>query len=309
MGLGDAGLDLVLHVPRLPRHDEKILASRIERLSGGVVANVMCALTRLGTHSRLLACVGDDEAGRFVMERLRGFGVDVTRVAVKAGEDTCFSVGLLDASGEKALVLVATSAMFPSPDDLAADAFYEADLLHTTGLRIDTTLKAVALAKRNGMPVSLDLEPSTLQQGWDGVRQILADTQIVFLNQHSIDDACPGEPDPGAAAATFLGYGPKIVVLTRGSKGSIVRGAGMDIRTPGFSVPVADTTGAGDCFNASFLHGYLQGWPVERTALFANAAAALSIAAVGAQTALPTVEQVEAFLARSPRGSGSPREG
>ena len=249
VGLGDAGLDLVLHVPRLPRHDEKILASRIERLSGGVVANVMCALTRLGTHSRLLACVGDDEAGRFVMERLRGFGVDVTRVAVKAGEDTCFSVGLLDASGEKALVLVATSAMFPSPDDLADDAFFEADLLHTTGLRIDTTLKAVALAKRNGMPVSLDLEPSTLQQGWDGVRQILADTHILFLNQHSIDEVCPGEPDPGGGATdSGRGGGSEhlllcerrggfdgcvYVVFTRVGRGAgarCVRGYGLDAR-------------------------------------------------------------------------------
>ncbi len=295
LGLGDAGLDIVLHVSRLPRHDEKILASRIERYAGGVVANVMCAFSRLGGSSGIIACIGDDDAGRFVTARLGQCQVDVSRVIVKPGEETSFTVGLLDASGEKALVLCGTSTSFPAPDDLTEDTFSGADLLHTTGLRIDTTLNAMELTKRQGARVSLDLEPSTLQQGWDGVRQLLAFT-VLFLNQHAVDELAADEPDAEVVVSKFFDYGPKLVVLTRGKEGSVVIGSGPTIRTPAFSVPVRDTTGAGDCFNAWFLHGYLQGWPLERTAMYANAAAALSVTAVGAQSALPTRQQVDAFV-------------
>ncbi len=87
-----------------------------------------------------------------------------------------------------------------------------------------------------------------------------------------------------------------MIIFTRGSEGSIVLKKDIDLRTPAFVVPVKDTTGAGDCFNAAFIHGLLQGWPLESVAIFANAEAAISITEIGAQTAQPTYENVIEFL-------------
>lgn len=296
LGLGDAGLDLVLRVPRLPRHDEKILAASVDRYPGGVVANVLCALSRLGTRSGFVGCLGDDEFGTLVRGSLSDAGVDLSRLLVKKGERTYFSVSLLDDTGEKALVIAPTSTIFPGPEDVLDETVKGADLLHTTALRIDTTLKAIALARRHGLEVSVDLEPSTLQQGREGVWQVLAATQLLFVNRHAVRMIFPSNIGARHAGLELLKHGPTTVVLTLGDEGSLVVTNRHTVHTPAFPVPVRDTTGAGDCFNAAFIHGYLRAWPIEQTALFATAAAALSIMAVGAQTGQPGPDEVSAFL-------------
>ena len=296
LGLGDAGVDIIIHIPRLPHHDEKILATRFERHSGGVIANFLCALSRLGTTSAFVGCLGNDEFGAIVRKGLDEFQVDVSSLIVKDGEETYFSLSMLDATGEKALVIAPTATMFPTPEDLTDDTFRGADLIHTTGLRADTTLKGIALAQRHGLKVSLDLEPSSLRLGGDYVRKVLASSDLLFVNGHAIREMFPGESDLTRAGLELLRQGPQMVIITSGSDGSLVVTRTETIKTPAFQVDVKDTTGAGDCFNAAFVHGHLEGWALERTALFATAAAALSITVVGAQSGLPAVRDVEAFL-------------
>jgi sugar/nucleoside kinase (ribokinase family) len=303
LGLGDAGVDVVLHIPRLPRHDEKILATRVERYPGGVIANFLCALSRLGTTSAFIGCIGNDEFGALVRKGFDECRVDMSRLIVKEEEKTYFCLSMLDGTGEKALVIAPTTTIFPAPEDLTDDTIRGADLLHTTGLRPDTTLRAIALAQRYGVKVSLDLEPSTLAQGGDRVRDIVAAAHLLFVNGHAIEEMFPGENDFRRAGLELLRRGPQIVVITQGAAGSLVVTPTEAIRTPAFHVMVRDTTGAGDCFNAAFIHGHLKGWAIERAALFATAAAAISITAVGAQTGLPTSQDVDAFLQQR----GAPR--
>lgn len=296
LGLGDAGVDVILHVPRLPQHDEKILATRVERYPGGVIGNFLCALSRLGTKSTFVGCLGNDEFGALVRKGFDECGVDMTRLIVKDGEETSYCLTMLDRTGEKALVIAPTATRFPAPEDLTDDTLTDADLLHTTGIRIDTTVKAIALAQRRGVKVSVDLEPSALGQGEDWVRELLASSHLLFVNAHALREMFPGETNLGRAGEALLRHGPEVVVITQGADGSLVLTSTESIRTSAFQVTVRDTTGAGDCFNAAFVHGYLEGWTLERTALFATAAAAISITAVGAQTGLPTRPEVEIFL-------------
>ena len=296
LGLGDAGVDIVLHIPRLPQHDEKILATKVERYPGGVIANFLCALSRLGTTSGFVGCLGDDAFGAVVRKGFDEFQVDVSRLIVKKGEETYFCLSMLDVTGEKALVIAPTATMFPAPEDLTEDSLVGAELVHTTGLRTDTTLKAIALARQLGVKVSLDLEPSTLRLGGSGAFDVLASSHLLFVNGHAIREMFPGETDFRRAGLELLRRGPQVVVITLGGDGSLVVTRTETIRTPAFQVDVKDTTGAGDCFNAAFVHGYLETWDLERTALFATAAAALSITVVGAQSGLPAPQDVEAFL-------------
>lgn len=295
LGLGDAGVDVVLHIPRMPQHDEKIMATKVARYPGGVIGNFLCALSRLGTASAFVGCLGNDSFGALVRAGFEAFQVDMSRLIVKEGEETYFCVSMLDDTGEKALVIAPTATMFPAPEDLTDDTFRGADILHTTGLRIDTTLKAIALARRHGVKVSLDLEPSTLTLAKDRVGELLESSHLLFVNAHAIRAMFPGETDI-TAGLELLRRGPQIVIITQGGHGSLVVTATERIKTPAFQVAVRDTTGAGDCFNAAFVHGHLEGWPLERTALFATAAAAISITTVGAQSGLPTRQAVDAFL-------------
>jgi sugar/nucleoside kinase (ribokinase family) len=127
------------------------------------------------------------------------------------------------------------------------------------------------------------------------LRAIIAQTDLVFCNRRGLTLAA-GEDDPAAGAKTLLGIGPRCVVVTLGPDGAWAFDPSQSVHVRGHRVPVADTTGAGDCFHAAFLCGYLAGWALERTARFANAAAALSVQQVGARAGYPTETEVEQFL-------------
>ncbi len=87
--------------------------------------------------------------------------------------------------------------------------------------------------------------------------------------------------------------------MTRGARGVLAVDRTSAVTVPALLVPVADTTGAGDCFIGAFLTRLLAGWDITRAARFATAAAAVSIGGVGSRTALPTTGQVMALMGRT----------
>ncbi len=90
--------------------------------------------------------------------------------------------------------------------------------------------------------------------------------------------------------------GPSIVVFTFGERGCI----GMDsqgfFEEPAFTVPVKDTTGAGDVYHGAFIYGLLQGWSTRKTARFANAVSAIKCTRIGGRAGIPTLSMVEKFM-------------
>ena len=104
--------------------------------------------------------------------------------------------------------------------------------------------------------------------------------------------------DPLAALARR--FQPALVCATLGQEGSLALVAGTEIHTPGFRVPVVDTTGAGDAFRGGFIARWLAGGDrahVEDVLTYANAVAALKCRALGARTAIPRRAEVEQLLA------------
>ncbi|MEM7346599.1 MAG: PfkB family carbohydrate kinase, partial [Chloroflexota bacterium] len=111
-----------------------------------------------------------------------------------------------------------------------------------------------------------------------------------------------GSPGSGDIAVKFgaqplLAMGPHTVVVSRGKAGSFAVSRNEVAEQPGLAVNVVDTTGAGDTFYAAFLHQTLQGTPLADRLRFANTAAALSVTALGPRGLLPTIDEVNTFLA------------
>ena len=290
IGVGDAGIDIFMQVPHIPRRDEKLRADSFSLFAGGMVANFLCALSRLGMPCGFLGCVGGDQFGAIAREEFKRFGVDTSHLIVKEGEETFFTVVMLDPSGEKALVVAVTSTVYPTPKDLDEAYIASARHLHTTGLDVEEATAAIAIAKKHGLTVSADLD--ALHAGLQRLRKLIGGTDVLFLNSQGLRKL----EEEGCSGREALELGPQVVVVTMGRRGSKVITPEEEFDTPGFSVEVVDTTGAGDCFNAAFVYGYLQGWDYRRTALFANAAAAISVTAMGSRSALPTREAVVDFL-------------
>ncbi len=263
LAVGDADVDLFLRVPRLPQRDEKVIGSLLGEFPGGISANFACAASRLGMRAGLIAVVGDDRYGEMAMTNLREAGVDSDLVVVRQGGRTFFCVVMLDDSGEKALTLVVTECIAPRREDIDPESLGAARLVHLIANDVDDTTWVARHAKQRGTLVSLDIEPTTtINAAPEGFRTLLSHVDLAFPNAAGLRSLVGGDELEGARA--ILGMGPRVVVVTLGAQGCLVVTEEESIRLPGFAVSVADTTGAGDCFIAAFVSGYLNGWEPRR---------------------------------------------
>jgi sugar/nucleoside kinase (ribokinase family) len=149
---------------------------------------------------------------------------------------------------------------------------------------------------RTGLTTSLDTgwDP---EERWGGVKflDVLALVDIFFPNE---GEACAiTGADDAELALRELGQRSRIVVVKQGAEGAMALHDGEIVRSPGFNVDVADTSGAGDSFDAGFLFAHMvQGQPLEDALRFANACGALSATGYGGTAAQPTLQQVLGML-------------
>lgn len=289
--VGDIDMDIIIRVPRPPGRDQKVDGERMAQTAGGMAANVAVGASRLGTATRLLGAVGDDAMGREALEALGREALDVDHVVMRHGAATFFCVIMVDDDGEKSLIKAVSPAYLPRPDDLTQAAFCGASHVHLTFTRHDLAARAIELAREAGASVSLDLEAADLPPGGGRVAELVAQVDLLFISEESrtlVED----ELGP-------LGAGPgRTIVTTLGSRGARAESGGNIIEVTGHKVAVTDTSGAGDAFAAAFLHARLGGAEDVTALRFANASAAISTRAFGAQDGLPQLQEVEDFLKR-----------
>ena len=293
LAVGGAGLDTVITLDRLPAHDEKVIGEFVGYMPGGPAGNFACAASRLGLRAAALAKVGADEAGRLIVEDFQRFGVDTSWVQVIAGEQSNFTVCLIDPTGEKAVVVV------PMLDDS-----YQLDVARRVlprtrllfGMPNDHARfrELAKLAHDCGAEVMIDVEPTVVPNRPD-LKQFLEGVDIVSFNRASFV-AATGEEPSVAAAERLLNDGPRLIIVTQGAHGSLAVAPDAAAEWPGYRVEVVDSTGASDTFNAAFVRTMFAGKPLPERLRFANAAAALAVTGVGARGQLPSEEDVEEFL-------------
>jgi sugar/nucleoside kinase (ribokinase family) len=172
-------------------------------------------------------------------------------------------------------------------DHLHASSFFFQD-----GLRPDVP-DLFARARRQGLTTSLDtgFDPS---ETWDGgLRETLRETDLFFPNEVELR-AISGCDDP-AEGLRALENGRTRVVAKLGRDGAMTLEGGLVVHVPAFPVETVDTTGAGDSFNAGFLHRWLAGAPLVECLRLGAACGALSTLGLGGTGAQPTLAEAEAL--------------
>ena len=292
--IGGSSADILLHVPRLPSHDEKLVAEYAGRQAGGMVANTACAAARLGMRTAWAGNLGTDENGLLMADSFREFGVDISLAQVLPDVATDFTIVLLDPSGERTILVVPTSPGPPSLDPGIFSKVSEAAVVYTLPQSIEWFAPLADAAHAGGGMIVVDVESSAPVQGAE-LEEIVRISDLVFCNRRGLNLISGGD-DLEKGAHRVVEIGTECVCVTLGKRGAWVSTREQDHYAPGFEVPVVDTTGAGDCFHAAFLHGYLNKQPLDQVMRFANAAAAISVRELGPRAGLPTQTQVEDFL-------------
>lgn len=292
LAIGGIDADLVLRVPTIPGHDEKVFADFEGWQSGGPVGNMACVASHLGLAVHAVCQVGDDEGGTRFLEDYRQSNVNTALCDVRPGDVTPFTVVLIDPSGEK--VIICVSEFDPEYDLVRIGAALERTRLMFMLPHSPAFPVLAKLAREKGAQVMTDIEPAGYED--DGfLDRVLGVTDIASFNQFGVRAWTKREPSI-SLARELTAQGPSHVLFTLGAQGAIGATAEETVRIEGHKVEVVDTTGAGDTFHAAFARAFLTGQALESAMTYANAAAALSVTALGPRGLMPSHETVETFL-------------
>ena len=261
---------------------------------------------RLGHKVGFIGAVGDDDFGTCQLERLKSDGLDISfcpRVPDRA-TGVAFVTYFSDGS-RRFLYHIAHAAAGQMPE-LNAAYFQRVKYLHICGSSLSVSermrnscYQAVEMTNAAGGKVSFDpnLRPELLG-GEEALRRIcgpVVGASHVVLPSGEEAELLTGVEGVEAACRALLDKGPEIVALKRGAKGCTIFTRDRQLDAPAFTVEAVDPTGAGDCFDAGFVVGLLEGLPLEQVGRLANACGALGATRKGPMEGAFRRAEVEEF--------------
>ncbi len=298
--LGSVNADHVLQVPSFPRPGETLHGRNYQVIPGGKGANQAVAAARLNADIGFIACVGDDAFGMLMQDNFVKDGIDVRGVKTEVGTPTGIAMIQVSDCGENSICLSAeannklTEQAIESDLDTIRQAEYLLMQLETPMCGIE---KAAKVAKSANTTVILN--PAPARELSD---ELLACVDVITPNETEAEvltGVTVTDNQSAQQAADILhGKGIKTVMITLGAKGVWLSQNGSGDIISGFRVEATDTTAAGDTFNGALVTGLLEDLALESAIKFAHAAAAISVTRFGAQTSIPTREEVDLFLAQ-----------
>lgn len=292
VGLGYCSWDYLGILDQIPDFDAPTETMSDFAISGGgPVSTALTALARLGVRVGYIGALGDDEPGRSAVAAFQQEGIDIRRLRVQPDTRSAVCFCLVQAKTAKRVILCYRGTTSPVQlDDNDKEYIAAARFLHLDGHHIRAAIDAARIMHEAGGMVVLDANRRRA-----GLEELLPWVDVLITNS-SFPAAHTGEDDLHTAMGSLLKGKMRLVVTTLGAQGCLYRDREQMAHIPGFQVDAVDTTGAGDAFHGAFIYGMLQGWSSRRTAIFANAVAALNCRALGGRGGLPTLAEVEAFL-------------
>lgn len=288
--IGSLNRDTVVRVPRIPLPGETVLGTDVSSHRGGKGANQALAAARLGRPVSLIGRVGADGDGTSYLRALVAEGVDVEGVSVDIDVPTGQAFIFVGDDAENTIAVVPGANGNVAAEDVAAAS----DLLARSAVtlaQLEVPLDAVkAAAQLSGGAFVLNPAPAQ-RLG----RELLSRVDVIVPNRSELA-VLVGEEEVGSVGEVIAQArrlrGPAAIVVTLGSDGAaLVTGQGELHVTPP-PVGAVDTTGAGDAFCAALADAIARDTPLEDAVRWAVAAGAYAVTRLGAQSALPTAEEV-----------------
>ncbi len=276
--------------------------------TGGCAINCSIALARLGIAADVVARVGRDPLGDFVVAELARSGVATGQIIRDPARPTSFSFVAVPRGGERSFLHTTGANSTLRASDVTAALLAGKHLCFVTGVMLmdaldgEPTAALLAAARAAGARTVMDtvyVEGLPVENWRDRVAPALPHLDY-FVPSEPEARAITGTADMAQAAALFRRWGARNVVIKLGERGVLcLDEAGLRTLVPAFAVErVVDATGAGDCWAAGLLAGLEQGRTLVEAARLGNAVAAISVQAAGATTGILGMEQVRSLLAR-----------
>lgn len=308
--IGELNLDLILYgLPLELVLEREHLANDLSITLGSSSAIFAHNLALLGNKVSFSSCIGGDPFGEICVQRLGQSGVDLSGVKRKSGKTTGLTVIL--PQRQQRFILTYPGTMYEMTErDLDLNYVFSAKHLHVSSYFLQKGLRASLIdifrkAKEAGLTTSLDTNDDP-ENRWSSDTQLLLKYVDVLLPNER--EACKlAQVNNVNQAAEVLSQKVPLLVIKRGSQGAIARVLKEGLTAFPPVVDVADHVGAGDSFDAGFIHQFIRGAKVEDCLKFANLAGALSVTRPGGTEAFRDVQHRESFL-RTHSASGGHRK-
>ncbi len=301
--VGSCMIDLISRVPRLPALGETLVGHSFHLGYGGKGANQATAAAKLGARVSMVARVGHDVFGQGTLDNFRSLGIGTRHVLQDADRFSGVAPIFVDDRAENVIVIVPGANYGLTPEDVRAarEEIASADVLCCQlEIPVESTLEAFRVARSAGVTTILNPAPAAPLPD-----ELLGLTDICVPNEVELEmltGYSAGSLEEAAhAAETLLARGPGHVIVTLGSRGSLVVTSGSTQHVPAVPVDAVDPTGAGDEFIGALAVFLAEGASMADATMAAAAAAAISVTRIGTQVSFPDRQEVERLLAaRSP---------
>jgi sugar/nucleoside kinase (ribokinase family) len=308
--IGELNLDLILSgLPQELELEREHLAKDLSITLGSSSAIFAHNLASLGNKVGFSSCIGSDPFGEICVKRLGESGVDLSRVRRLPEKTTGLTVIL--PQRKQRFILTYPGTMLEMTDrELELSYVFNAKHLHVSSYFLQRGMRPHLVeiyrkAKQAGLTTSLDTNDDPADR-WSGDVQLLFKHLDILLPNER--EACKlAQAEPVEKAAEVLAQKVPLVVIKRGSQGAIARAGKEKYSDFPPVVDMVDPVGAGDSFNAGFIHQFVRGAKVEECLRFGNIVGALSVTRAGGTEAFRDAQYREAFLRKHAAIASKPR--
>jgi ribokinase len=292
--IGGINVDIVALADRYPEFGQTVIASDMRMSGGGKGATIAACCAKLGKTVRLIGCIGDDLNGQKVLGDLRSFGVDISRVKKLEGVLSGTAMVTLDRSATNTILVFPGANAYLTVDYLEQVQKIIADckiLLVSMETPVNVALKAISIAKQNGVMTIVDPGPADLIS-----IEVAKECDLLLPNLQEagalIGAQVRGAEDVEDACRLLAGMGINNVIMKMGERGAYISAQGVKQFIEAVPVEVVDTTGAGDSYAGALAVLLSEGKSIVEAARFASVVSALKVTRFGSLPGLPNLDEV-----------------
>jgi sugar/nucleoside kinase (ribokinase family) len=306
--IGELNLDLIFYgLPEKLELEHEHLAKDLSITLGSSSAIFAHNLSLLGNRVSFSSCIGSDPFGEICIQRLGASGVDLSRVRRLPGKTTGLTIIL--PQRQQRYILTYPGTMYDlSEKDLELRHVFDAKHLHVSSYFLQKALRPKLIdifrkAKEAGLTTSLDTNDDPEDRWPADIQLLLKYVDILLPNEREAGKLA--QVEDVTRAAEILSQKVPMLVIKRGAQGALARVGKEKYTAYPPMVDVADVVGAGDSFDAGFVHQFIRGAKIEECLKLANIAGALSVTRAGGTEAFRDAKHREEFLRKHSAGLGS----
>ncbi|MGD1818472.1 MAG: ribokinase [Pleomorphochaeta sp.] len=295
--MGSINIDLTMFTKDLPKPGETIKTDNFQTFPGGKGGNQSATIGKLGGDVKFLTKLSDDLFSKQLLEEQKKLGVDVSPVIIEKSDTAGVAMIMVDDKAQNSILFTpGANAKLTAKDVLDNSSVFDScDILEITmEIPTETCYQAIRIAKEKGLIVVLDPAPAPkegipkeIYKLVDYIKPNETETEILTgIKVVDLDSAKKGLNE-------LISLGVKNPIISLGKQGCIYKNKDNEIEfVKSVDMKSIDTTAAGDIFLAGFTYALSNDKSMKYCIDFANVIASLSTTKKGAQTSIPTLEQV-----------------